>query len=160
MANPNWVKGMGKVPGSGRTKGKRAKVKPPDVWDVVRKVEQETGFTADPVEILLQFASGYDARMPGVPVAPQMREDAAKAVAPFVRPKLAAVTLTGEGGGPIRVDHGITRKLNEDPELLDKIEEMHIKLAEHVVDEDDEEETGDGTSVEQEGDEDDGTALD
>lgn len=38
----------------------------------------------------------------------QMRFEAAKAAAPYIHPRLAAIEHTGEGGGPI--DHSLTVK--------------------------------------------------
>lgn len=38
--------------------------------------------------------------------AEQMRFEAAKAAAPYIHPRLAAIEHTGEGGGPI--DHSLT----------------------------------------------------
>ena len=84
---------------------------------------------------MLYFANGIDPLQPEVPVIdPFVRIDAAKAVMPYIRPKLANLTVTGEGGeGPVEVSMRLTDDMMRDPQMRRMWEDIQIRMAEKQV---------------------------
>lgn len=79
----------GKRPGSGRPKGAISK-------STAALVEAANSGGPSPLEYMLGIMRDATAE-------PDRRDDMAKAAAPYMHPKLAAVEHTGADGGPIKV---------------------------------------------------------
>jgi len=97
----------GKRPGAGRKKGtpNKATAKRREIAEKAL----DSGIT--PLDYMLQVMrqevpEGASAEQKASIVG--MRFEAAKAAAPYVHPRLAAIEHTGEGGGPIKTDSKIT----------------------------------------------------
>jgi len=85
----------------------------------VRELMQKFGF--DPVENLIQAAQN-----PSTPL--DMRIDISKTLAPFLYPKLNAVTIQGdEDGGPVRFrDERLLQRILSDPEAVAAAQKLGI----------------------------------
>lgn len=57
-----------------------------------------------------------------------LRLDAAKAVAPYVHPRLQATQITGQGDGPVQLDVDVAGVL-ADPQAAKAAQELALKLA-------------------------------
>lgn len=117
----------GSRPGAGRRKGTPNKASA----ERQRRVA-ENGQT--PLEYMLKVMRDSKA-------SDQRRDDMAKAAAPYVHPKLASMQHTGRNGGPIQsVDF---TKMSDDD--LDRLEAIFGPLAGSAVNDDGEDQGGEGT---------------
>ena len=94
-----------------------------------REIADKLGF--HPVEFLAKVV--MTGKMPNPDgtetiVTPQDRLDAAKAIAPYILPKLAQTAVTGANDGPVAVDLDVT-KLLSDPESARAAQALALKLA-------------------------------
>jgi hypothetical protein len=107
MAKVAKSSGRGSKPGErrgGRKKGTRNRKTAETI-----KVIEETGVT--PLQFMLDVMRGKapDGSGPAEIIAfTTLRFEAAKAAAPYVHPKLAAIEHTGKGGGPIQSESTVT----------------------------------------------------
>jgi hypothetical protein len=97
--------------GAGRGQGRKAGSATKKTRDIADRAAAE-GVT--PLEFMLQVMRTE----PDISLDPkiyasamEMRFEAAKAAAPYIHPRLAAIEHTGEGGGPI--DHSLTVTFEE-----------------------------------------------
>ena len=106
---PGYPKSGGRVPGTPNKKTVHA-----------RQILEEYG--ADPVEALAKAMKDEK----NVPL--ELRIDCAKALLPYVYPRLAAVEVTGRDGGPIETQNNIVlQSLMSDDVVVQKIEDAWIE---------------------------------
>ncbi len=107
---PGYPKTGGRLPG---TPNKRT------VY--ARQILDEHG--ADPVEMLAKTMRDEK----NVPL--DIRIDCAKALLPYVYPRLAAVEVTGRDGDPVQVEHdsALLRLMREDDALVERMEAIIIE---------------------------------
>ena len=88
----------GRRPNAGRKKGSATK----RTREIAERAAEE-GIT--PLEYMLQvMRTPSDHEDEKIQIAREaMRFEAAKAAAPYIHPRLAAVEVTGENGGPVRI---------------------------------------------------------
>lgn len=109
--------------------GGRKKGSPVKRTKEAREIADALGF--HPVEFLARVATTGKIPNPDgteTPVSPQDRLDAAKAIAPYIVPKLQATTLTGKDDGPIEVDTFDMATLLKDPEAAKAAQALALKL--------------------------------
>lgn len=70
-----------------------------------------------------------------IAVPMDMRMDAAKAVAPYVHPRLQAQTLTGPGDGPVQVTNIPVSEILKDPKMAGALSDLALLIAEADDDE-------------------------
>lgn len=104
MAKPGRKPGTRKAPGSGRRRGSRNR-RTVELQEAVAATVARVGLS--PFEVLALLVKGDAAglRLPrgaGVPI--ELRFSAARELASYIAPKLRAITVTGEGGGPVQVE--------------------------------------------------------
>jgi hypothetical protein len=106
---PGYPKTGGRLPG---TPNKRT------VY--ARQIIEEHG--ADPVEMLAKTMN--DEKVPL-----DLRTDCAKALLPYVYPKLSAVEVTGRDGDAVQVEHdsALLRMMREDDALVERVEALIIE---------------------------------
>lgn len=115
----------GSLPGSPKPFGSgRVKGQPNKRTIHAREVLEEHG--ADPVAMLAKTMTDED----GVPL--DLRVDCAKALLPYVYPKLSAVELSGPDGDPVRVEHEdqFLKRLMADDVVVARLEELIIEQTE------------------------------
>jgi hypothetical protein len=109
----------GRPPGYPRTGGRQpGTLNKKTVY--ARQILEEHG--ADPVEALAKA-------MIDVKVPLDLRLDCAKALLPYVYPRLAAVEVTGRDGGPVETDHTgeIIHRMMQDDVLVARMESIVIE---------------------------------
>jgi hypothetical protein len=115
----------GSLPGSPKPFGSgRLKGQPNKRTVYARQILEEHG--ADPVEMLAKAMIDED----GVPL--DVRIDCAKALLPYVYPKLSAVELSGPDGDPIKVAHEdeLLKRMMRDDVVVGRIEQLIIEQTE------------------------------
>ena len=96
-----------------------------------QEIVEKMGFC--PVEFLATIAQrGVMVNPDGTEttVAADMRLDAAKAVAPYVRPKLSATQVTGRDGTPLAVVGFDMSKLMADPDMVEAAQLLALRMSE------------------------------
>lgn len=96
---------------------------------MIDRLEEEYGESMDPVERLIRIAATKDVQTPdgivtGIPL--ELRMEAWKAAAPYVRAKLATVQVTGRDGGP--VEHAVLGMVLQDPAMVEAAEKLSLAM--------------------------------
>lgn len=94
MANPNWVKGMKKPPGSGIQKGQKTK-RTAETQETFQKIVDKYG---DPLMALAEMAFDPENDI-------TIRQSSLKEVVKYGHAQRKAVEITGKDGEPLQVEH-------------------------------------------------------